>query len=143
MIGLDFKAAKEGFFDRQKILDSVDAATRRVLSKFGAFVRTRARTSIRKRKGTSAPGSQPYSHVGTLRELIFFSYDREAQSVVIGPTLASDPTGAPENLEYGGAADLPEGRKSRRVKIKPRPFMGPAFEAEKPGLPAMWKDSVR
>lgn len=144
MIGLDFKAAKEGFFDRAKVLRSVDAATRKVLSRFGAFVRTRSRTSIRKRKGISPPGGPPYSHVGTLRDLIFFSYDEARRSVVIGPTLSRRPTGAPENLEYGGEADIPQRRgKPARAKIRPRPFMGPAFEAEKPGLPAMWRDSVR
>lgn len=26
---------------------------------------------------------------------------------------------------------------------QPRPFMQPAFEAEKPKLPALWRDSVR
>ena len=34
-------------------------------------------------------------------------------------------------------------RKKRRVRIKARPYMGPAFEQEKPKLPAMWRDSVK
>lgn len=144
LIGLTVKAAKEGFFDRAAVLASVDKATRQVLSKFGAFVRTRAKTSIRKRKGTSPPGGPPYSHVGVLRSLIFFSYDAGRQSVVIGPTLSKRPSGAPANLEYGGEADIPGRRgKVSRATIRPRPFMGPAFEAEKPGLPAMWSNSVR
>jgi len=56
MIDMTFQAAKQGFFSREKVKRSVDAGTRKVLSKFGAFVRQRAKTSIRKRKGTSPPG---------------------------------------------------------------------------------------
>lgn len=138
------KDAKGNFFDRQRIIGAVDAATRKVLSRFGAFVRTRARTSIRKRKGTSPPAGPPYSHVGTLRKLIFFGYDAGAKSVVIGPTLSNSPTGAPENLEYGGSSDIPQ-RKGPPVRaaIQPRPYMGPAIKAELPSLPPLWRDSVR
>jgi hypothetical protein len=144
VVNLGFKAAKAGFFDREKVLGSLDRATRKVLSRFGAFVRTRARTSIRRRKGTSPAGRPPYSHVGLLRNLIFFAYDFDKRAVVIGPVLINSPTGAPENLEYGGDANLPiAGGRTRRVTIQPRPFMGPALDAELPGLPAMWQDSVR
>ena len=38
------------FFDSKKVRRSVDRATRRVLSRFGSFVRRTARSSIRKRK---------------------------------------------------------------------------------------------
>jgi len=87
VIAMTFRAAKQGFFDRAKVKNAVDAGTRRVLSRFGAFVRTRARTSIRKKKGTSPPGSPPHSHVGLLRKFILFAYDPQRKSVVIGPTL--------------------------------------------------------
>lgn len=149
------KAAKEGFFDRKKILDAVDKATVQVLSKFGAFVMTRAKSSIRKRKKASAPGSPPSSHVGTLKRLIFFGFDLSTRSEVIGPILSDRPTGAPETLEYGGSADLVEmlwkTRKGKHVRektektvdVKARPFMHPALAKELPGLPAMWANSVR
>ena len=146
---ISIKAAKNNFFDRAAVINAVDRATLRVLSKFGAFVRTRARSSIRKRKRASAPGQPPSSHVGLLKSLIFFSYDQGRKSVVIGPTLSSRPSGAPETLEYGGDADVESFDRARKVRIKhrtkiaARPFMGPAFEAEKPGLPAMWANSVR
>ncbi len=39
---------KELFFDRKAVLDSLTKAERRVLPKFGAFVMTKARQSIRK-----------------------------------------------------------------------------------------------
>ncbi|HXG09474.1 MAG TPA: hypothetical protein VNK04_06765 [Gemmataceae bacterium] len=143
MFGMTFQAAKGSFFDREKVKRSVDAGTRRVLSKFGAFVRQRARTSIRKRKGTSPPGSPPYSHVGLLRKFILFAYDPQRKSVVIGPTLTKEGSQAPRLLEYGGDAVIEDRGKKRHARYRPRPFMQPAFEAEKPKLPALWRDSVR
>lgn len=143
MIGMSFQAAKQGFFDREKVKRSVDSATRKVLSKFGAFVRQRAKSSIRKRKGTSPPGSPPYSHVDLLRKFIFFAYDASRQSVVIGPVLLRSDSQAPRLLEYGGETTRRTPKRTRRLRYRPRPYMGPAFEQEKPQLPALWRDSVR
>lgn len=144
MIGMTFQAARGSFFDREKVKRSADAGTRRVLSKFGAFVRQRARTSIRKRKGTSPPGRPPNSHVGLLRKFILFAYDPQRRSVVIGPTLTKEDSQAPRLLEHGGDAVLEEeGGKTRRVRYRPRPFMGPAFAEEQKKLPALWRGSVR
>ncbi len=122
---------------------AVDAGTRRVLSRFGAFVRTRARTSIRKKKGTSPPGSPPHSHVGLLRKFILFAYDPQRKSVVIGPTLTKESSPAPRLLEHGGDAVIEDRGKARHVRYRRRPFMQPALEAEKPKLSALWRDSVR
>jgi len=135
---------KQMFFDRQAVLGAVDRATRSVLSKFGAFVRTAARHSIRKRKAVSQPGSPPSSHVGTLRRLIFFGYDPARKSVVIGPTPLGSEVEAPPLLEYGGRARR-KNRKGRNVTAtyRPRPFMTPAFESEKTKLPALWANSVK
>ena len=143
MIGMTFQAAKGAFFDRAKVKNTVDAGTQRVLSRFGAFVRTRARTSIRKRKGTSPPGSPPHSHVGLLRKFILFAYDPQRKSVVIGPTLIRAESQAPRLLEHGGEVVRRTKHKARRMHYRPRPFMGPAFQKEKAALPALWKDSVR
>jgi hypothetical protein len=143
VVGLTFAAAKRGFFDREKVKRSVDAGTRRVLSRFGAFVRQRAKTSIRKRKGTSPPGGPPFSHVGLLRKFILFAYDPDRKSVVIGPTLTKEGSEAPRLLEHGGDTTLETREGPKRAHYRPRPYMGPAFEAEKPQLPALWKNSVR
>jgi hypothetical protein len=143
MIGMTFQTAKGSFFDREKIKRSVDAGTRRVLSKFGAFVRQRAKTSIRKRKGTSAPGQPPYSHVGLLRRFIFFAYDQGRRSVVIGPTLTRDDSEAPRLLEHGGATVQRMEGKAKRLRYRPRPFMGPAFAEEQKKLSALWRGAVR
>jgi hypothetical protein len=139
---------KQMFFDRKAVTSRVDRTARKVLSKFGAFVRTGARHSIRKRKAISEPGDPPSSHVGLLRKLIYFGYDRGRRSVVIGPQRLNQKVGdAPHALEYGGTSTVVEGlrgkRKKRRVRIAARPFMGPAFERERPKLPAMWADSVK
>ncbi|NLY01525.1 MAG: hypothetical protein GXY83_35990 [Rhodopirellula sp.] len=136
------------FFDRKAVTRGVDRATRKVLSRFGAFVRTSARHSIRKRKRVSKPGEPPSSHTGLLRRFIFFGYDRDRSSVVIGPQRLNQKVGdAPHALEYGGTSTVVEGlrrrRRKRRIKIAARPFMGPAFEREKPKLPAMWANSIK
>ena len=146
MIGI---VTKQMFFDRKAVTSRVDKAARKVLSKFGAFVRQRAKTSIRKRKRISAPSQPPSSHTGLLKKFIFFAYDRERDSVVIGPERLNQKTGdAPPALEHGGRSRVTSGgrrnkRVVRTVTIRQRPYMGPAFEKEKEGLPKLWKDSVK
>ncbi len=131
------------FFDRQAVLSATDRATRKVLSKFGAFVRTTARHSIRRRKKPAPPGSPPSSHVGLLKKLIYFGYDADRQSVVIGPTPLRAVAEAPPLLEYGGTTTIERRGKRMRAQYRPRPFMGPAFEKEQSKLPALWRDSVK
>lgn len=158
---------KRFFFDRDRVLKAVSRARRRALSRAGAFVRTRARTSIRKRKGTSPAGSPPYSHVGTLRKGILFGYDPARESVVVGPVGFAG-SRAPSLLEFGGtvpgegrlltvAADVGRDASGRfasrqtRVRVtgnltyEPRPYMGPALEAELAAgtIPKHWANSVR
>lgn len=136
------EVAKKLFFDRAAVTDPFTKGERRVLSKFGAYVRQRARTSIRKRKGTSPPGSPPFSHVGTLRNGILFARDDDRRSVVIGPV----PYGrgvAPNLLEYGGTGTVGPKGKPRTATYAPRPYMRPAFAAELPAVPKMFKDMIR
>lgn len=142
---MTLKSAKAGFFDRPQVINSVSRATRNVYAHFGAHVRKRARTSIRPRPGRrrSLPGDPPFSRVGLLRRFILFAWDAKRQSVVIGPTLINKPTGAPEILEYGGETEIVTRRERRRISIRPRPYMGPAFRAELPLLLALWRNSVR
>jgi len=145
MFTMDFRAAKQAFFTSPAVTGAVDRATRKVLSKFGAYVRRGARSSIRKRKRVSQPGKPPSSHSGLLKKFIFFGYDRAAQSVVVGPVALRSKAEAPELLEHGGQVQRRVGRRRPKVKVmryRPRPFMAPAFDTEKPKLPAMWKDSV-
>ncbi len=143
MIAVTIDQAKGMFFDRKAVTSAVDRAERRVLSRFGAFVRRGARSSIRKRKRASEPGMPPSSHTGLLKRNIFFLYEPQQSGVVIGPTLLGKGTDAPRLLEHGGSATRRKRKRRVRVTYQPRPFMGPAFEQEKPKLPKMWRDSVR
>lgn len=164
MIGFKFSAiGSDKFFNSEKVLKALSATERRVLSKFGAFVRQRARTSIRpavvvnrkeirsgKKAGrtigkvyaASKPGEPPRSRQGDLKRKILFGYDTEARAVVIGPTLvggrASD---TPARLEYGG--QFRHKRSGKIVRVRKRPFMQPAFESEVTKMPALWADSLR
>ncbi len=137
---------KQMFFDRPKVRRAVDAARRKVLSKAGAFIRQTARTSIRKRKGSSKPGNPPHSHVGLLRRFILFGYDRQSDSVVVGPVGFKAST-APAVLERGGTTTVTRRRSGkrteRRVRIAARPYMNPALEKERPKLPLLWRNLIR
>lgn len=82
----EFKAFKGSFFDRAAIESQLSKQERARLSKLGAFIRRRAKSSIRKRKKPSPPGKPPSSHTGVLKDFIFFAYDAERNSVVVGPT---------------------------------------------------------
>jgi len=140
---------KNLFFDTPKVQRSVDRGTRRVLSRFGAFVRRSAKSSIRPRKRVSRPGEPPSSHTGLLKKFIFFAYQPRNKSVVIGPVqLTQKGRGeAPRLLEHGGTATLQRhGKRDKanfRAHFQGRPFMGPAFLKEQPKLPEMWRQSIR
>lgn len=160
------KSATRFFLDRAEVKDAVDRGTRVALSKFGAFVRRRSRSSIRKRKAISQPGQPPTNREGSLRRLIFFAFDPEAKSVVIGPVPFKQGK-APALLEYGGTVPgngrvifitREPGRDNRgqfvtrgRQRLvlngdlvyRPRPFMQPAYEAELPKAPDLFKDRIR
>ena len=135
--------AKSNFFDRAQVKNSMDSATRRALSKSGAFVRQRAKTSIRKRAGSSKPGQAPHSHVGLLRKYILFAYEPARQSVVIGPAKLRADSQAPRLLEHGGTITRQDGKKRRTLHYRPRPLMRPALEQEQRSLPALWHNSLR
>lgn len=118
---------------------AMDKKTRSALSKFGAYVRTRAKSSIRSRTGVSDPGSPPSSHVGTLKKLIYFGYDDRTRSVVIGPALFANKRGdsGAQVLEEGGRVDARDRDGKTTVMIyRPRPFMAPAFAKELPNAAA-------
>lgn len=136
---------KELFFDRETVSRSVDKTTRRVLSRFGAFVRTKSRRSIRPRKRkVSKPGDAPFSKTGLLRKFIFFNYEPDKKNVVVGPIALRNTQGeATENLEHGGTIVRRRRGRTIRTRIEPRPFMKPAFDKELPNLSQMWKDAVR
>lgn len=108
----EFHVSMTMFFDPHKVLAAAEKANYQALSKAGAFVRQRARHSIRKTKKISQPGEPPRSHSGDLRTGIWFGYDASRKTVVVGPrrynmvlhtdiTLTNRTT-VPELLEFGG-----------------------------------------
>lgn len=129
--------------DRRKLAQAAARANKRALTKVGAFVRRRARSSIRKRKRISRPGQPPSGHTGKLRKLILFGYDPAGPSVVIGPRPTRSGSDAPQALEHGGR--YPRSSHGRRVvyRYRARPFMGPALSAEQSNIPDKWRDSVK
>jgi len=140
---------KELEFDADRVMRAVEDAGARSMRRAGAFIRAAARSSIRKRKRVSNPGEPPSSHAGDLRRLIVFDYDRSSNSLVVGPMLfpgarkghvLPDDT-VPHILEYGGNATVIKSGKTvwgkrKRIHIKARPYMRPAFEK---GLKDMYK----
>ena len=155
MIGMDIRTAKRGFFDAEKVKRHIEAAERRVLSRFGAFVRqTAVQDKLRNRKDVSRAGRPPSVHTTPGLRLVLFAYDFHKGSVVIGPVRfhgRSDygPITIPELMEHGGTVSARarraggRGRDTRMHRYAARPFMGPAYEENLPKLPAMWRDSVR
>lgn len=124
---------KQAFFDAAAVLNAMDKATHKALSKAGAFIRQRAKTSIRYRKEASSPGSPPSAHksamsgirkgntlkkqqpTSPLRDFLFFAYDKATRSVIIGPAKTNQANAVgmggltiPQVLEYGGRVTIHE-----------------------------------
>jgi len=104
-MAFDFGAIKRTWFNGDAVMRKVTAGRKRGLSRIGAFVRQRMRTSIKRRKKSSPPGEPPSAHQGAIK-LIFFGYDERTESVVVGPIRVSTPKtqtiGVPPLLEKGG-----------------------------------------
>ncbi|MGL5097509.1 MAG: hypothetical protein ACRDD1_18120 [Planctomycetia bacterium] len=119
----------------------MDAGVKRAFSKYGAYVRQTAKTSMKKRKGASAPGTPPNAHKGDLRKLIFFAYDPKMKTVIVGPTLfrASGLPTVPETNEKGGVRQGDDG-----TAIYPmRPYMRPAAARNRPLVSDLLRNSMR
>lgn len=156
MIAINYRVARQSFFDSKKVRKAMSRAKRRALSRAGAFVRRRARSSLRRSKKSSQPGDPPRVHVkGPSLKSILFYYDTNSEATIVGPikfnakqTNVRPARGTvPGLLEHGGIALVRErsgGRwRERRVKVEPRPFMVPALEKESPNFPKLFRDQMR
>lgn len=164
---VQFKQAKAAFFDKPAVLRAVSRARRRNLSKSGAYLRKRARSSLRRRKKTSPPGRPPSVHsdddFATLKNILF-AYDESIDGVVVGPVkLNGHRDRVPELMEKGGhairrgryvsertkrgkkrvAVRFQRTKQPRAVHYEQRPFMAPALRQELPRLASQWRDSVK
>jgi len=147
MIGMNLKTFKATMFaDSKAILSVMDRRVNWVLKRFGAFVRRTARGSIRRRKRRSLPGQAPTNRTGLLKNHIYFVANPHTRNVIIGPAeMKGRFQGAEilEALESGGMSPVYAGKgKTKKVFVEARPFMGPAFEKEKPKLPQIWRESI-
>lgn len=139
---------KNAFFDRPKVQSAVDKATRKAMSRSLAFVRTRQRSMLRRRKRTSQPGKPPSirstDRVATLKNILF-AYDQRTKSGVVGmvglnrrQTTNLGSMTVPQLMEFGGIVQQRSGRllrssptrRRRRVQYRARPSAGPALDAE-------------
>ena len=143
------------FLDRQEVIDRVGKANQRAMSKAGAFIRRRARSSLRRRRRPSEPGQPPSVHsrsrVASLKNILF-AYDPVAETLVVGPVKLNQrhvlgpqlgSATVPQVLEFGQRVKVREVRvgkkwrsgvrrkrpgqpvRVRSAKYAPRPFMGP------------------
>ena len=80
--------AKDFFFDRAGVMSQLNKTERQGLSRIGAYIRTSARSSLRRRKRSSRPGETPSIHsrdkVANLKHILFF-YEASRHTVVVGP----------------------------------------------------------
>jgi len=145
---MNLKGLQTTFFDAKAVTDKLPPAIRSALSKFGAFVRRRDKNSLKYKDGPAPIGQPPHVHKGRrftrkkkvkgketvqaaspLRELIFFSYDADRQSVVIGP--------AAFRSQQEGPGVIP-------AKVEERhPHTLPAFQAEQPDAAKKFTNLVR
>jgi hypothetical protein len=105
-------AVKDFFFDRAVVIAALEKARYKALYKAGAFVRRRARSSMRRRKRASAPGTPPSAHAteGHSIKTILYAYQGESDSTIVGPvqlnqvnyTMAGNRTSIPRLHEFGG-----------------------------------------
>lgn len=112
---------KDFFFDADKVVKALSKAERKALSQAGAFVRTSARGSLRRRKKPSSPGQTPSVHSKdknrTLKKILF-GYDPTAHSVIVGP-VGFGKAEAPHALEVGGTSTVRVPRKNEGRKASP------------------------
>jgi hypothetical protein len=145
---------KNLFFDRATVVREVGKLNAKALSKAGAFVQRRARSSMKRRKAISPPGKPPSAHskdpVATLKKILF-AYEPSRMSVVVGPVLLNGQGGSvPALHEFGGSRLIHVTRHHRGQKVQlakqatypPRPFMAPALAAEAPKFPMLWASSA-
>lgn len=131
---ISVELAKASFFNKTAVLSALDKAERQFMSKMGAYVRSDANQSM-KRKGKrgrpSPPGTPPRSDVGYLKKFNFFYYDPRLHEVVIGPIrLPRTKYAVPGLHEYGGSVLPRRSSKNKQGKMAnypPRPYMRPAL----------------
>lgn len=160
---------KKAFFDPESVIDPAERVLQKKLSQYGAFVRRRAKTSIRKapkadaitgeikrgrkKKGAvtvdavSKPGNPPYGHGDQkYKKFIYFGYDAAEKTVIIGPAKfnSKNSYNVTETVEHGGdVVIIRPGKKPRPAHFEGRPAMQLAHDAELPKFLGTLEDSIK
>ncbi len=127
------------FFNNGSVKALMRKRTDDALKRFGAFVRQRARSSLKARKKPAAPGKPPSVHEGGLKRLTAFAVDPKTQSVVIGP-IAYKSRRAREIEEGGRLLARSRGGKTTLLRYAPHPWLQPAFEKELATAAKNWSE---
>lgn len=135
-----------------RILEKVEREKAKRLKRGGAITRSAQRKSIRfRKKQRSKEGDPPFSHTrGFGIKTIFFAWDPSTQTVVIGPVMGEERTGAVEALEFGGWSAVPVNKQTRRRlgkkrvrrRIGKRPSGFQALKASVDKYPAVFRGIV-
>lgn len=150
MLNVTFDASKM-MFDTGAFRNAVRRAKRKILSKWGAYVRTVAKNSIKTGGDDqhSQPGSTPIGHNGKTRykDFIFYFFDAGSDEVIVGAVLLprKDRTKVPGALECGGETEITlRGRRgTKTVTMAARPHMKPAYDkANEKLLPELIANSI-
>ena len=103
----------------------------------------------------SRAGEPPRTRVGLIRKHLYFAYDPEKKTVVVGPALLNKTTMAQATLEHGGSTTVTSVRfvtragkvttekSTRTIDIKPRPFMQPAYNRNEAKIRELFRNSVK
>lgn len=166
MIGIYLHQVK-GSFDASTILWPTNRFVKKLLHRFGGYVRNTQRNSMKRAndpphgpRKRSKPGNPPLRHAANpdIKETVFYYVDPHRKDVIIGMVLLQTKSRVgempmPGVLEYGGEALIYSGRWNRRtghagrtvkvVKVLPRPSAVPAFEkAVKKYLPDLIREGI-
>jgi len=130
------RVAIRNFFDKDAVIARLPPATRKAMSKAGAYIKSDAIRAISrygkekkkvsvvdesgqpilvrgkrktiqlKMKASSKPGEPPRSQTGQLKKFLYSSYDQGTNSVVVGPAAINKSSNAPRVLEHGGSTTM-------------------------------------
>lgn len=115
------------FFDKNPAVRFLNKKTRKVLSKFGAYVRRSAQLSMRSSDKPAKPGEAPHARgKKLLKRMLFFSYDSTSKGTVVGPLRLqrTQDQHVPRVLEESGTIV----RNGQVFRYKKFPYMKPAFD---------------
>ncbi len=116
------------------------------LGHIGGYCRRVMRNSIKEGSGHAPMNSPPLSHMGLLKDFIYYAVDKADLTVTIGPAKINRPGRTPEVLEYGGPSTIKVGFGANEhledVYIPARPYARPALLETQTHLAEIIKDSI-